>query len=186
VGHLRALLRIELRALVRPTEDAGRVEAAIRNLFPDAALALRPRNGREEREWTGTSPDAVGLRNRVRDQRIPDTARSVLLRGKMGASARFHLGKQAAFMGKASFGAQPGALGEIEVTLTASDERELLYAIYDLAFDTTVPEDLARIPREYRPSEGVPPADSFQAAPERVQDRGEPEDDAEGHSPSEF
>lgn len=151
---LPRVLRVHVRAAVRPTEDLARVRQAVRNLFPDAVLAESPH------EIVGDTTSLARLAELVRNHHIPDTARSVMLHGLEGATTRFLLGKQAAFVGYPGFGSQPSALGEIEVSIGADDERELLYAIYEVGFDTTVDESLARVPREYRPMDdgAKPPA----------------------------
>lgn len=145
------MLRIRARAPVRLTEDPERVRRALLNLFPDAQLT-------ESRDLVeGTTGSLVRLAELVRSHQIPDTARGVLLRGRRGETTRTRilLGKQAAFVGRPNFGVEPTPLGEIEVEIEADDERELLYAIYSVGFDTMVPEEFSRTPREFRP-ENVP------------------------------
>ena len=147
------VLRIHVRAPVRPTELPERVREAILNLFPEAKLDA----GRDAIE--GEAPNLDRLAQLVRQYQIPDTARGILLRGRRGATTQttFLLGKQAAAAGAPNLGVQPGPLGEIEVTVQAETDRELLYAIYSVGFDTTVPEEWSRVPREYRPAEADAP-----------------------------
>jgi predicted RNA binding protein with dsRBD fold (UPF0201 family) len=140
------VLRITARAPLRPTEDAARVRAALLALFPRARI--------EERagELHAEGDDGERLRDLVRAERIPDSARGQMLHGMSpdGATARFRLAKQAAAVGRASFGALGGPLGEIDVEI-AGEPGEVERAIYRIAPDTTVPLELAEVPPSERP-----------------------------------
>ncbi|MHB8604746.1 MAG: RNA-binding domain-containing protein [Thermoplasmatota archaeon] len=154
-------IRVLVRAAVRPTEDPERVERAVLNLFPGADLA------RGALEITGEARDLARLASLVSEHRIPDTARGVMVRGIDAADAtrsRFLLGKQAAFVGKPNFGPQASPLGEIEVTLAAESPQALERAIYACAPDTTVPDDLATVPRSERTPADVERVAAHQAA----------------------
>ncbi|MHB8584501.1 MAG: RNA-binding domain-containing protein [Thermoplasmatota archaeon] len=156
------MVQVHVATRIRPTEDPEKVRMAILELFPDAKLERRALGSDSvEASWEGHTESLTRLAEIVRDTQIPDTARGVMLRGIAGRTTRFLLGKQAALARKAAFGTESGPLGEIEVTIEAGNEEELLYAIYNVGFDTTVPFELARVPREYRPPEPEPePADS--------------------------
>lgn len=139
-------LRFEARADVRPTEDPAKVRAALERLFPGATLEELPG------EVRASVPDLKRVRELIRSQRIPDTARGVMLAGLShdGSATRFFLGKQAAAAGKAHFGALGGPLGEILVIMEGAPG-EAERHIYHLAPDTTVDEDLAEVPHSMRP-----------------------------------
>lgn len=143
----RVALRIHVRAPVKPTEDPERVRAAILALFPGARVE------ESEGEMAAVAPDLARLRELVRSERIPDTARGVMLAGLApdGASARFLLGKQAAAAGRAHFGPLRSPLGDLEVTLFGDDEFEVERAIYHAAPDTTCEPELAEVPPALRP-----------------------------------
>jgi predicted RNA binding protein with dsRBD fold (UPF0201 family) len=119
-----------LRAPVHPTESAERVLAAIRRVFPAADMQRTP--------WgvEGSCPDLARFGQLVRGQRIPDTARGVLLRSQDGPRARFTLSKQAAAAGRLNFAALPGPLGDIGVELEAGSAAELTALIDGIAPDT--------------------------------------------------
>lgn len=159
-----------MRAPVRPTEDPAKVERAIRNVFPEATLEVVPEG------LQGTAPDLARLAEMVRAHQIPDTARNILLRGRRGETTRtrFLLGKQAAFVERPNLGVEPGPLGEIEVLVEADDEKELLYAIYEVGFDTTVDPEFAKTPREFRPVEPAPPPARAGGEPGRSQSGQDP------------
>lgn len=141
-------LRIHVRAPLRATEDPTKVAKAIEALFPGAEVMLT------EAEATAVAPSLDRLRELVRSQRIPDTARGVMLGGlaEDGASARFLLGKQAAAVGRAHFGPLRSPLGDLEVALFGDEPGEVELAIYKLAPDTTVPAELAEVPPALRPT----------------------------------
>ncbi|MCA1812382.1 MAG: hypothetical protein LC624_00335 [Halobacteriales archaeon] len=121
---------IRIRAPVQPTESPTKVEAAVRALFPDARLELRG-------AWLeGSASDLATLARLVREQRIPDTARGVLLRGQDGGVARFAANKQAAAAGKLNFATREGPLGDIHVEVRAGDAAGLAAAIDEVAPDT--------------------------------------------------
>lgn len=146
----RVPVRIHLRAPLRPTEDPAKVERALTSLFPGAKVE------RHAEEVTAVAPDVARLRELVRSQRIPDTARGAMLAGLAsdGMSARFRLGKQAAAVGRAHFGALRSPLGDVEVSFFGEAEHEVEQLIYHVAPDTTVPPELAEVPESLRPPPG--------------------------------
>lgn len=119
-----------LRAPVQPTESPAKVEAAVHRLFPDARL--------DRGAWglEGPARDLSKFRRLIREQRIPDTARGVLLRHQDGGKTRFAVSKQAAAVGRLNFAAREGPLGDIQVELRAGDAAELMRFIDDAAPDT--------------------------------------------------
>lgn len=120
---------------------------AIEKLFPGAKPEIA------EAEVTAVAPSLDRLRELVRSQRIPDTARGAMLSGLSddGRRARFLLGKQAAAAGRAHFGPLRSPLGDLEVTIFSEEEFEVERAIYRTAPDTTVAPELAEIPAALRP-----------------------------------
>lgn len=141
------MLHVLVRAIVKPTEDEGRVGAAITNLFPSASVR------RDGEHLVADGADLTRLRELIRNGRIPDTARGVMLSGLSddGLRASFRVGKQAAAAGRAHFGSIRGPLGEIEVELIGSAPGEVERAIYHVAPDTTVEAELAEVPPSARP-----------------------------------
>ncbi|MEA3202026.1 MAG: uncharacterized protein QOE90_3454 [Thermoplasmata archaeon] len=143
-----AVLRVTVRAPVRPTEDPEKVRAAILSLFPGATV--------REVSWglVADAPHLDRLRELIRSTRIPDSARGAMMAGlsEDGMRAAFLLGKQAAAGGRAHFGPLRSPLGDLEVTLEGEQPDEVARAIYRIAPDTTVPEEWAEIPAHLRPS----------------------------------
>ena len=121
------MLRVRVETPVRPTESPEKVIAAVRNLFPD--LRIESLEGR----LVGTTEDLEHLRERIRDQRIRDTARRQLLAGRRADRTTIRLSKQAAFVGVVNFAAG-GPLGDIQVEIQSDD----LTAVIDHVAESTV------------------------------------------------
>ncbi|MFB6106513.1 MAG: RNA-binding domain-containing protein [Halobacteriaceae archaeon] len=110
--------RIDVRvtAPVNDTEVADRVVRAVEAIFPEAETELT--DGRVVA--TGHAMDAFA--ERLRDQEILATARSVLLDRRRGDRLAFELKKQPAFEGVVNFSVgNPDELGDIHVEVTVHD-----------------------------------------------------------------
>jgi len=89
---------------------------AVKNIFPDAELNT------EENAITGDTGTLEHFAQQIRRQRILDTTRSVLMKGRRGEERTiFNMNKQAAFAGKISFTEERTILGTINVTITADN-----------------------------------------------------------------
>ncbi|MDD1753358.1 MAG: hypothetical protein LUQ38_09765 [Methanotrichaceae archaeon] len=109
---------VSVYSLVNPTERVERVAAAIERIFPSLIMNIQ-----DERIEAHGGPEAIeNFRKLLREQRILDTARSVMFEGKIGNKIQFSLNKQAAFMGKLSFPPEEEPLGSIHVQISGSDE----------------------------------------------------------------
>jgi hypothetical protein len=81
----------------------------------------------------GEGSDVEHLRTILRNQKIRDAARDVMIRHRQGDATRFHLNKQAAYAGRVNFGT--GApLGDLAVTIEDAD----LDAVIDRVAESTV------------------------------------------------
>jgi predicted RNA binding protein with dsRBD fold (UPF0201 family) len=105
------------RVRVFPTEEPERVRRALLNVFPDALV--------EDYEGglIARSASLTRFKELIRNQRILDSTRSMLLRSASASETRFQLNKQVAFVGKISFVDGPIALGTIEVSIEDEDIR---------------------------------------------------------------
>ncbi len=120
------MLRVRAEAPLRPTESVEKLSAALRSLFPDALLEVHADR------VVGTTESLDRLRERIRAQRIRDTARRQLLAGRREDRTVVDLNKQAAFVGVVSFGtASP--LGDIRVEIESDD----LSAVIDFVAEST-------------------------------------------------
>lgn len=129
---MKIVPRVRVEAPVNPTESVAKVKVACLNVFPDLALA------EEGDRLVGEGADLEGFRELVRNQRIRDTARNVLIRGRRGGVLQFRLNKQAAYVGRVNFGAAGAPLGDIQVTI----EDEDLDALIDRVAASTVGHQL--------------------------------------------
>ena len=123
------MVRVRIRTPCRETESLAKVKIAILNLFPDAVFS------REDDEVEAEAASLERFREKVRSQKIRDSARGALLHGVTGSRVRISLNKQAAYAGRVSFGAD-SPLGDLEVEFEG-DEPEAL--IDGIAESTTRP-----------------------------------------------
>jgi predicted RNA binding protein with dsRBD fold (UPF0201 family) len=91
---------------------------AILSIFPDAELE-------EGDVIRGRALSLDRFAELLREQRIRDSAREVLLGSIQGNRMVFQVNKQAAFVGKVSFSAH-SSLGDITVTVEADDIRRVV------------------------------------------------------------
>ena len=112
---------IRIEAPIKPTEDAAKVETAVRAIFPDAAVTM-------DEHWVrATSHDLDTLLKKTGEERVNDAARGALWRGRIDArSTRFEINKQAAFMGRINFNEITHPLGDLIVTVAVDDLEALL------------------------------------------------------------
>ncbi|KUE73420.1 hypothetical protein AUQ37_01915 [Candidatus Methanomethylophilus sp. 1R26] len=123
------MARVTVSCPVYPSEDPDKVRAAVLNLFPTAELALA------DGVLSGPA-DLVRFSQKIREQRILDTARSQFLKGERRGHtvATIRLNKQVATVGKVSFVDYRTVLGTIDVTV----EDEDLDALIDRVAPVTV------------------------------------------------
>lgn len=97
--------KITVESSVNPTEDQAKVERALLNIFPSGKVeemkvgedVIRLRIEGEGLELLSK------LRNLIKQERIRNAARSIILGHTRGNMIRFYLNKQAAFVGRVSF-----------------------------------------------------------------------------------
>jgi predicted RNA binding protein with dsRBD fold (UPF0201 family) len=95
-----------------------KVVSAIENIFPGLIMDIL-----DDRIEAYDGPDSLlTFHKLLREQKILDTARSVMFTGRVGDAVQFRLNKQAAFMGLVSFPPDEEPLGSIHVQITG-DER---------------------------------------------------------------
>ena len=107
------MIEVSLSTLIRSTESPDKVAKAIENLFPDLQLEVG-----EDRVIGRGGPESLRDFHRLlREQRILDTARSVMLRGNVDDAIQLRLNKQAATVGRINFPPQEEPLGSIHVQI---------------------------------------------------------------------
>nr|3C9G_A Chain A, UPF0200/UPF0201 protein AF_1395 [Archaeoglobus fulgidus DSM 4304]3C9G_B Chain B, UPF0200/UPF0201 protein AF_1395 [Archaeoglobus fulgidus DSM 4304] len=104
-------VEIEIRTKIHPTESEDKVLKAIRNIFPDAEIEIS-----EEGEVYGRAYSLDRFRELLRKQRILDTARSEILKGRNGKEVTIYLNKQTATVSRINFCDENAVLSPIKVT----------------------------------------------------------------------
>lgn len=113
------MTEVEITCPIYPSEDPAKVEKAVMNIFPDAAIEISD-------DGLSASADSMDRFSKlIRKQRILDASRKILIRGKRGTVTRFFLNKQLAFAGKVSFCEEETVLGTIRV-IVKDDEMDAL------------------------------------------------------------
>lgn len=113
---IRALLNkllsveVEIETFLHPTEEEEKVVKAIRNLFPDARIEI------ENNKVFAVARDLKHFKELLKKQRISDTARSELLRGRKGNEIVVFLNKQTATVSRINFCDKEVALSPLKVT----------------------------------------------------------------------
>lgn len=124
-------VKVQVFAPVNPTEVREKVEKAILNFFPvSLEFQIFPIPGLY---GEGDLESLRRLHLHLREERILDTARRILLNSIQGDSTRLGLNKQVAFIGKLNFPAGEESLGSIYVEISADNEDDLLTIIDWLA-----------------------------------------------------
>ena len=107
-------IEVAICSAVRPTERVEKVVSAIEKIFPGLIMDIRA-----DRIEAYNGPESLKtLHKLLREQRILDTARKVLLRGMVGSSTSFQISKQAALMDAVSFPPEEEALGSLHVQIS--------------------------------------------------------------------
>jgi len=114
-------VKISIQTPIYETEAQEKVERAIRNIFPDAALE------RANNYITGRSSTLETFATLLKVQRIRATAKAELMKGLTFDSFEFTLNKQVALVGKVNFSQDP--MGPIFVRVVAPLPEKLIDAI---------------------------------------------------------
>jgi len=108
--QLAKKVEIEIETKINPTEDVDKVVQSVKNIFPDAEIQIEG-DKLKARAW-----DLRKLRDLLRRQRILDTARTELIRGRSNNETTIFLNKQIAYIGKVNFADEDAILSPIRVT----------------------------------------------------------------------
>jgi hypothetical protein len=113
-----AKVEVSVNVPVRPTEKVDKVVSAIEKIFPGLTMDMR---GDRIEAYDGME-SLRNLHKLLRDQMILDTARAVMIEGRVGTTIQFSLNKQAAYIGKVNFQFEEEPLGSIHVQITGGDQ----------------------------------------------------------------
>jgi len=121
------------RARLFPTEDPEKVRKALLNLFPAAEVTT------EGDEMIARTEDLSRFKELIRNHRILDSTRAVMLRGASEGMITFQLNKQAAYVSKISFAEGRPPLGPISVEMTVSDPGAIVDDVAPGTVDGVIP-----------------------------------------------
>jgi predicted RNA binding protein with dsRBD fold (UPF0201 family) len=114
-----------IRARLQPTEDLGKVEQAIRNLFGEIELETKQDVISARLEEVET---LSGLRGVIARDRVRDTVKTMLTRWAEGDRLGFGLNRQAAYAGHFSLNLKgEDAMGPIQVRVEGDVQRVITY-----------------------------------------------------------
>jgi len=113
-------LEIIIETEVNPTEDVEKIKNAILGIFPDARFEILAG------EIVAKSSSLENFGKILKEERIRDAARGVLLGNLYDDEIVFSINKQVATMGKISFSVGNTPLGDIKITIKGENLRELV------------------------------------------------------------
>lgn len=122
------MAEVTVRCPVNPSEDEEKVRGAVLSIFPDADLSL------EDGMLSGAAT-LDRFHRIIRNQRILDATRSVLIRNMRGNTTWMNLNKQVATLGKVSFADRNPVLGAIEVTVRDDNLEALIDRLAPVTVD---------------------------------------------------
>jgi predicted RNA binding protein with dsRBD fold (UPF0201 family) len=122
-------IAVRVKTQVNFTEDEGKVEKAVVNIFNSVSAEVKP--GFEGRVLVAEAKGREALvefRRLLSLDRIRDAARKVFFAGLKDGTIRFCLNKQAAFAGHVSFCEEiaESPLGPLRVTIQCEEPRLLI------------------------------------------------------------
>lgn len=114
---------INIETEVNPTEDIEKIKLALANLFILSKIKLVKKNKVSVTIQTDEREVITRFRSLLRQNRILNAARKVLIKGSNGKSTIFYLNKQAAYMKRISFcgPTSESVLGSIKVQIESDN-----------------------------------------------------------------
>jgi predicted RNA binding protein with dsRBD fold (UPF0201 family) len=122
-------ITVRVEAEVTPTEDEGKVEKAVANIFGNVSAEVKPGFKGSVLVAEAEGREAlVEFRRLLSLDRIRNAARKVFFAGLKGGTLRFCLNKQVAFAGHVSFCEEvaESPLGPLRVTVACDEPRLLI------------------------------------------------------------
>ena len=118
-----------VEAEIFPTESEDSVKAAVNNILDDATITIKPSVKGSTLIAVAKGQDSLfKLRNLMRNDRIRDASRRLLLKAIRGTMISFCLNKQVAFAGHVSFSEEraESPLGPIRVNIETENPQYLI------------------------------------------------------------
>jgi predicted RNA binding protein with dsRBD fold (UPF0201 family) len=114
---------------VNPTEDEEKVRVAVNNVLGNASIIIQPSHQGYTITAEAKGQDSlIKLRNMLRNDRIRDASRRLLLKAIRGNKICFFLNKQVAFAGHISFSEESAEspLGPIRFSVESDNPQQLV------------------------------------------------------------
>ena len=115
---------------MHPTEDREKIELCFQRIFQNPHIEEERTDEKTDLVFKSSERNSLSLiREKLRKQRIRNSARKILLGNMNDKSVDFFLNKQAAFAGRVHFVKDPEQedfLGPIMVTITAENVKEII------------------------------------------------------------
>jgi predicted RNA binding protein with dsRBD fold (UPF0201 family) len=122
-------ISLHVEAEINPTESQEKVGLAIKTIFGDLSLQLKPLHKASLLVGEGKGKEPLTrLCDLLRREHIRSAARAVFLEGMDEKTIRFCLNKQVAYVGHVSFSRETAEspLGPIKVKIECREPRELV------------------------------------------------------------
>ena len=120
---------VHVKVDIHPTESEDKVRTAVKNMFSNLSIQVKPDKVGSVLVAEGTSREALeNFRAVLRRDRVRAAARKLLKANVRGNEVIFYLNKQVAFTGHISFSLESGEspLGPIKVVIESENPRELV------------------------------------------------------------
>lgn len=121
-------IQVSIETVVNPTEDFEKIKLALENLFIFSSIELVKKNKISVIARVDGIEGLTVFKNLLKQDRILNAARKVLIKGSSDKSTVFYVNKQAAYMKRISF-CEPtseSVLGSIKVQIESDDIRTLI------------------------------------------------------------
>ena len=122
-------ITVRVETEIFPTETEEKVRTAVKNLFGNMVMQVKPYHRGSSLTATANGQEAlVKFRNALRNDRIRDAARKVLFNNTRNETISFCLNKQVAFAGHISFSEQvsESPLGPLKIVFKSKNPRQLV------------------------------------------------------------
>lgn len=122
-------MSLHVEAEIKPTESQEKVEEAVKNIFGDMDMQIKPLGKTRLLVGEGKGKESLtGLCDLLRREHIRSAARKVLMEGMDNKTIRFCLNKQVAYVAHISFSKETAEspLGPIRVEIECTNPREIV------------------------------------------------------------
>ncbi|UOY10174.1 RNA-binding domain-containing protein [Methanonatronarchaeum sp. AMET6-2] len=128
------MTEVEIETPIYPTENQEKISEMMKTLFPSIEIEIHEDEGKKLLKAYGDKKSLEKLRERIWEQKILDTSRSVLTRNRENNETEFSINKQTAVVNKINF-KESDILGTIDIKIKEEAPEEL-----DKTIDWIAPE----------------------------------------------